>query len=262
MWKWEVTEPKGVFVIVHGAGEHHVRYKWVVERLNALNYHVIMGDLPGQGKTEGPRGHISSFDQYKGVVEKWLSKGREYGLPVILLGHSMGGLISICTLMSMKKNLFPDVVVLSSPCLGLAYPPSKSKRALSHILNVCVPQVRFPSGTNPGTRCEKMRMRDSQDPLMIKKVSVRWYRELVKAMEMAHKGVSEFPNIPLLVTQGGDDLIVDKYMVQKWFKEVPLMDKYYKEWDQLYHEVLNEPEKERVLAHIMGFVTIQLTMLK
>ncbi|MDG5787760.1 alpha/beta hydrolase [Evansella sp. AB-P1] len=261
MWKWEAEEPKGVFVIIHGAGEYHVRYEWVVNQLHSLGYHVIIGDLPGQGKTEGPRGHVNSFNDYKEVLEKWLSEGKKYNLPVVLLGHSMGGLISIYTLQSLKEVELPDVVILSSPCLGLTNPPKKSKKIAARVLNVVHPSFRFPSGLAPGsgTRDERMRQRDLNDSLLIKRVSVRWYSELEKAMDISHRQVDSFPNVPLLVMQGGNDLIVDKEKVISWFNRLPIHNKYYKEWDGLYHEVLNEPERNKVLAHLLGFVTIQLS---
>ncbi|MBU9721044.1 MULTISPECIES: alpha/beta fold hydrolase [Bacillaceae] len=259
MWKREVQLAKGVFVIVHGAGEYHVRYNWVVDQLNKLNFHVIIGDLPGQGTTEGPRGHVDRFQQYIEVVSGWLKEAKKYQLPVYLLAHSMGGLISIHTLMALTKNDLPNVVVLSSPCLGLKNDPPFYKRTLSHVLDVISPGFRFPSGLEPGsgTRDEWMRKRDLGDNKLIKHVSVRWYKELVRAMNKAHEQKASFPDIPLLVTQAGNDLIVKKEMAKSWFDGLNITNKYYKEWPNLYHEVLNEPEKAEVLAHLIGFISIQ-----
>ncbi|WP_096189817.1 alpha/beta fold hydrolase [Evansella halocellulosilytica] len=261
MWKWEVTEAKGVFVIVHGAGEYHVRYHWVIEQLTELGYNVIMGDLPGQGTTDGPRGHVNRFSDYVTVVKGWLREARKYKLPVTLLGHSMGGLISIHTLMNLSKNELPNVAVLSSPCLGLVNNPTFSKKTASYLLNYVAPKIRFPSGLEPGsgTRDEWMRQRDFTDDLLIKRVSVRWYRELANAIRTAQDKHGQFPAIPLLVTQGGDDRIVNKNEVKRWFDTLTLTDKYYKEWDSFYHEVLNDPGKEKVLAHLIGFVTLHET---
>nr|WP_307190071.1 alpha/beta fold hydrolase [Geomicrobium sp. JCM 19038] len=53
---WEAEQAIGVFVIVHGAGEHYGRYTWLIERLNREHFHVIAGDLPGFGRTRGKRG--------------------------------------------------------------------------------------------------------------------------------------------------------------------------------------------------------------
>ncbi|UJW58708.1 alpha/beta hydrolase [Bacillus sp. A116_S68] len=262
MWRWEATskEAKGVFVVVHGAGEYHVRYKWITERLNEFGFHVILGDLPGQGTTEGRKGHVKSFNDYIKAVSGWLNEAKKYGLPVILLGHSMGGLISTRTLMEMREEKLPQMVILSSPCFGLFNKTPINKKILSLALNRVTPGLRFPSGleTGSGTRDPLMRERDATDHLLIKKVSVRWYRELDKAMKIAHDNTERFPELPLLVMQGGDDRIVDKFKVKEWFNQVDLKDKYYKEWEGLYHEVLNEPEKNHVLAHMLGFVTMNL----
>src|SRR5690625_4840620 len=123
MWTWEVSEPRGVIVIVHGAGEHHGRYKWLAEKWNEHGFEVIMGDLPGQGKSRGKRGHIQSFSQYIDVVGEWIEAARKRNLPILLLGHSMGGLIIIRLLM--ERAIVVHGVILSSPCLGLSQPPPK-----------------------------------------------------------------------------------------------------------------------------------------
>ncbi|UTR11464.1 alpha/beta hydrolase [Evansella sp. LMS18] len=261
MWKYEAKDAKAVFVIVHGAGEYHVRYNWVVEQLTKLQYHVVLGDLPGQGTTTGPSGHINSFNDYIVNVAKWLSEAKQYELPVILLAHSMGGLISIHTLMKMNEKDLPDAVILSSPCLGLANDPPVSKKLMASILNIAAPRFRFPSGLAPGsgTRSEEMRKRDVADPLLVKKVSARWYTELVKAMKQAQERTDAFPDIPVLVSQGGTDLIVNKERGRAWFDKLPVSNKYYREWEGLYHEVLNEPEQDRVFAHMLGFVTLNIS---
>ncbi len=91
MHKWEAVNPKGVIVMVHGAAEHHGRYRWLIEMWRSVGMHVIMGDLPGQGLTTRRRGHILSFDEYVYEVEEWVREAQKYDLPIFLLGHSMGG---------------------------------------------------------------------------------------------------------------------------------------------------------------------------
>ncbi|QKS72128.1 lysophospholipase [Paenalkalicoccus suaedae] len=262
MFRFETTDkkPKGVFVVVHGAGEYHARYRFVVEKLNEFGYHVIMGDLPGQGTTQGPRGHITSFQQYIDTIRLWLSEARQFKLPVVLLGHSMGGLASTRTLMQLSEKELPDAVVLSSPCFGLYNKTPLNKRALVKILNKVAPGTLFPTNleAGSGTRDKWMNDRDASDELMIKKVSVRWYRELTSSINYVHENTELFPEVPLYIMQGGTDKIVDKYSVKDWFNQVDVLDKHYKEWPNLYHEVLNEPERHLVFAHMMGFVTTQL----
>ncbi|TMW71800.1 alpha/beta fold hydrolase [Alteribacter natronophilus] len=266
MWIRETSEkePKGVFVIVHGAGEYHVRYEWVVQQLNRSGYHVIIGDLPGQGTTTGRRGHVSEFPEYFRQVRPWLREARGYGLPVIQLGHSMGGLISLLVQNEIKPSLRPDILVLSSPCLGLANTPPIYKRAISRVLNQVWPTLSLPSGLEPGsgTRDEKMRARDRADASLVKKVSVRYYRELTASIRRAHEEASLFPDLPLFVMQGGDDRIVDKEEVKRWFNALDITDKAYREWPGYFHEVLNDPGKEEVLLQMLAFVTARLHMVK
>ncbi|MCM3718015.1 alpha/beta hydrolase [Fictibacillus phosphorivorans] len=255
MWTWRTDqEAKGTVVVVHGANEHHGRYDWVIKKLNEVGFHCVSGDLPGQGTTTRRRGHIDTFDEYIFTIENWYLEAEKLGLPVYLLGHSMGGLAVIRTLM--EKRLPVCAVVLSSPCLGLAYYPSKGKELLSLLLNKIAPGVRFPANLPEGgvTRNEEIRVRDKEDKLIVKKVSVRWYRELKASIKYAFEQYSSLPNIPLLLLQAGDDLIVDKIAVKRWFNGISLEEKWYKEFPSLYHEVLNEPERENVFEYVKSFL--------
>jgi len=261
MWKWEADCAKGVVVIVHGAAEHHGRYRWLMEMFRLSGFHVVMGDLPGQGTTtRRKRGHIQSFDEYINEVADWVAAAKEFQLPIFLLGHSMGGLVVIRTLQ--EKRLPVDGVILSSPCLGLVTYPSKGLDLLSKVLNYVAPSMLFDSrlSVEVATRNEEVREMDKNDSLYVTKVSVRWYRELVKAMQLAYRNISKFPDIPLLLMQGGDDKIVDKAVVKEWFDQLPISEKVYKEWNKLYHEIFNEPERDHVFLYAKTFLDTQLQL--
>ncbi|MDQ0231155.1 alpha/beta hydrolase [Metabacillus malikii] len=249
MWKWktDADDPKGVIIIVHGAAEYHGRYKWLVEMWKLAGYHVVMGDLPGQGTTTRRRGHIQSFDEYIIELNEWIDEAASYHLPIFLLGHSMGGLVVIRALQEEKhKNI--QAVLLSSPCLGTLYKPNKALNLASIGLNKLAPSFKVESNLSieMATRNKEVQDADQNDSLYVTKVSVRWYRELLKAIEEAHKKVDSFQEVPLLVMQGGDDKIVDKASVKEWFNKVDLLEKSYKEWVGLYHEIFSEPEREDV----------------
>jgi lysophospholipase len=254
MYHWKVTNPKAVVVIVHGAGEHHGRYEWLIKQLNEHHFYVIAGDLPGQGVNYKKQGHIDSFNEYIETIDSWVKEALELNIPVFIFGHSMGGLAVIRTMI--EKQLPVQKVVLSSPCLDLMNYPATPKEVLSKVLNVITPSLRVPSGLpkGSGTRNEVMRKRDAHDPLLVKKVSVRWYHQLVKAMDLAHKKVNQFPDVPLLVMQSGKDLIVNAKSVKQWFDSLTIPNKTYKEWTDLYHEVLHEPEREEVFRYMHSFL--------
>lgn len=263
MWKWETEgDAKGVIVIIHGAMEHHGRYKWVTQMWLSTGYHVVMGDLPGQGMTtRAYRGHIDSFDEYLDEVKSWIEEAYEYSLPVFLLGHSMGGLISIRLLQEEEWDIAG--VILSSPCLGLVTKPPKFLTTISHGLNIVMPQFRVDSGLTPemATRSAEIRESDRNDTLYITKVSIRWYRELAQAMKDAFEEIPEFQDVPLLVMQGGDDRIVNKKAVREWFNYNLASEKQYKEWPKLYHEIFNEPERDDVFQYALSFVENRLKIL-
>lgn len=260
MWKWEAEgEAKAVIVMVHGAMEHHRRYGWLIEMWRTSGFHIIMGDLPGQGMTtRSRRGHIDSFDEYLIEVKDWVQAAYAYDLPVFLLGHSMGGLIAIRLLQEEKMNLAG--VILSSPCLGLVQTPSHFLNALSLGLNVIYPTLRMNSGltVEMATRNEDVREADMNDTLYVTKVSIRWYRELVAAMKAAFDDMGKIQDVPMLVMQGGDDKIVNKNVVREWFNGAPLSEKRFKEWQKCYHEIFNEPEREEVFEYAKDFVISQL----
>ncbi len=263
MWRWEAENAKGVIVMVHGASEHHGRYKWLIEMWRSEGYHVLMGDLPGQGTTSRRhRGHIDHFDQYIKVVEDWYNEALTYQLPIILLGHSMGGLVVIRCLQ--EKHFEVKCVILSSPCLGVCVDtaPSPLLDAASKILNVLIPTFRMNTNLTPSmaTRNKDVIELDSNDSLYVTKVSIRWYRELILATKLALYNINKFPDIPLLFMQGGDDQIVNKFDGEKWFDLVESTDKTYKEWHGLYHEIFNEPERESVFEYTKRFVETQLAI--
>jgi lysophospholipase len=261
MWKWEADNAKGTIVIVHGAAEHHGRYKWLIEMWRSSGYHVVMGDLPGQGTTtRRKRGHIESFDEYINEVADWVEAAKAFHLPIFLLGHSLGGLVVIRTLQ--EKRLSVKGVILSSPCLGLVTYPSKPLDLLSKLLNYIMPSMLFDSGLSVemATRNKEIHEMDKNDSLYVTKVSVRWYRELIHAIHLANRNIRKFPDIPLLLMQSGDDKIVDKVAVKEWFDQLPISEKVYKEWNKLYHEIFNEPERDQVFLYAKAFFDTQVQL--
>ncbi|PLT29252.1 alpha/beta hydrolase [Peribacillus deserti] len=263
MHTWEAAHSaRGVIVMVHGALEHHGRYRWLIEMWRGAGYHVIMGDLPGQGMTtRSRRGHIDSFDEYLTSIKEWVQAGYAYQLPVFLLGHSMGGLAVIRLLQQEKLNVAG--IILSSPCLGLVHYPSKFLNALSVVLNGILPTLRMDPGltVQMATRNAEVLETDVNDSLYVTKVSVRWYRELIGSVKEAFDEIPDLQDIPILLMQGGDDRIVDKKAVKEWFNYILSSEKQYKEWPNLYHEIFNEPERETVFEYARGFVENRLRLL-
>lgn len=258
MKKWNSEHAIGVVIIIHGAGEHHGRYRWVIDKFNKERLHVVAGDLPGQGQTRGKRGHIDSFDQYIDTIYNWYKEAAEYDLPVFLYGHSMGGLIAIRSMM--EKHMPMKGVILSSPCLGLYEYPGKMKEWATKLLHRVTPTWGGESGirTEYVTRSPEIREAYRNDELRVTKVSYRWYQELIKAMRISLMEAERFPDVPLFTMVSGDDYVVDKYAAHRWFNQLTTSDRSLKEWKGLYHELLNEPERDLVFRYVMRFIHTRL----
>ncbi|MBO9130908.1 alpha/beta hydrolase [Bacillus sp. 165] len=258
MWKWEAEQAKAVLVIVHGAMEHHGRYLSLIDMWTANGFHVVMGDLPAHGTSSRKRGHINSFDEYIQAAEEWVTEAKQYNLPLFLLGHSMGGLIIIRALQ--ESSFKAEGVILSCPCLGVCVPLPAPLRAASKILNVIAPTLQFNSNLTAEMATRNREVRDSMenDSLYLRKVSVRWYSELIKAVKIAHEKVATFPDIPLLIMQACEDRLVDKVRVREWFDKLPTGDKAYKEWDKCYHDLFDEYEKDKVFSFAKHYVEAHL----
>ncbi|NGQ93651.1 alpha/beta hydrolase [Brevibacillus sp. SYP-B805] len=254
---WHSSAGIGAVVIVHGTGEHHGRYEHVARFLNDRGFHVWAGDLPGWGRSAGLKGHIESFDDYLPPVAAWIAAARRElpeGSPVFLLGHSMGGLVAVRFVQRFQGEGL-DGLVLSSPCLRLKMAVPRWKTELAVLLDRLWPRLQMANGIAPEmvTRDAMMQERYGADPYVYRKVSVRWYNGLMKAMEQAWQEMQNI-RIPLLVLQAGDDQLIDPAGVARFVEELSLPDKTYIEYPGLYHEVFNEPERERVLADLAAWL--------
>lgn len=258
MEKLESARDRATIILVHGAFEHMGRYKELVERFRRDGFSVIYGDLPGQGLSDGKKGHIRSFGDYVETIQSWYEQA-DPEKAVFLLGHSMGGLAAIRFMEEKQPELAG--VVLSSPAVSIRNKAARPLEALSYLLNVFAPSLRMKAGQNPEnvTRNQIKVEEFRQDPLVIDKVSVRWYREFQKAGNRAFQQAGRFPDVPLLVMQAAEDLLVEPGRTKEWFNLVDTSEKSYKLWPGLYHEIFNEPENDQVYQYTRSFLNQHIT---
>ncbi|RXT05826.1 alpha/beta hydrolase [Ammoniphilus sp. CFH 90114] len=238
----------GSVLLVHGSGEHVGAYKWAVDQWNQAGLDVWGGDLPGHGQSPGKRGHIHQFDDYIDAVDTWYEafRRKSHHLPFIF-GHSLGGLV-VSRFMEVKKREASGVI-LSSPCFALKVRVPAWKEWIAKSLNVFYPSLVLPSEvtTEAVTRNIETRRIIENDPLRVKGVSVRWYRELQVHMQRNWEEKVLFPDVPIAIHQAGQDLIIDSSAPKKWIDNVQLTDKEFTLWPGLYHELLSEPERQEVM---------------
>ncbi|TDM07686.1 alpha/beta fold hydrolase [Macrococcus lamae] len=256
MWKWETEKTaKGVVVIIHNMLEHHGRYAWLITQLRRNGYHVVMGDLPGQGQTSRVnKGHIESFSVYRETVLEWIEVAEEYRLPVFVIGVGLGGLIAVNLLERVSLNL--EGLILLSPLFGFQNTLSTRKNIFASSFGGTSKDAKFDMNIdmNQLTRSEEAIKDAASDSLMISKVSFNWYRSIMETMKETMENINSIHNIPLLLMYAGQDHLADIEQTQLFKKEFQTDEMYVKCWKGLYHELHQEPEKENILRYIESFM--------
>jgi lysophospholipase len=144
-------------------------------------------------------------------------------------------------------------VVLSSPFLAI-HPDSQPSAALSicaRVLSAITPSLLLAKPLNPGLLSRDPGVGEAYvaDPLVSRKISARWFTEVLAAHADTQSRAAEL-GVPALVMQSGDDRLVDPATTRAWAAAAPADLVEFVEWDGLYHEMFNEPEKEQVFDRV------------
>lgn len=141
---WENPEATGTIIIHPGQGEHSECYNRVVEAVKDHRWSVWCLDARGHGRSDGKRGYAANFEDYvrdyKIFLRKVLADSRVTGKPVVLLSHSMGGLIQLKTLID-EPDVKVTAQVCSAPLLGLALPVPPWKSNAAQLMNRIYPKI-------------------------------------------------------------------------------------------------------------------------
>ncbi len=249
-------KPKAVILIVHGMGEHGGRYGHVVDYLGTMGFECFVPDLRGFGKSGGKRGSIRAFsDLMKDLSALHAIAERETkDVPVFLLGHSFGGLIASSYAAQTKKKLAG--VILTSPIFGIKIPVQPWRHALGVIASCLAPDYSQPTRVEAGmlTHDTMILKEYARDTLIYHRISARLYLELVRAIAKK-KEIAASIRSPLLLLQSGRDVVVDASAARDFFAALRVADKELETYDELYHEILNETDRARVLSRIGVWVS-------
>lgn len=252
---WIPDDSIAVVLLVHGYAEHSGRYAHVAARLNKAGYAAYAVDHQGHGRSEGVRGSVGSM---AGVVAdldavRDLAQAAHPGLPVFLLGHSMGGLIALDYLVTKGQDSVAGLV-LSGPAID----PGDGNRvqfALARFLSRLAPNAPLADlGNENVSRDPAVVARYRADPLnYLGKIRARTGAEGLAAVQRVSQALGTI-TLPLLVLHGGDDKLASPDGSRLVHDGVASSDKTLKIYDGLYHEIFNEPEKEVVLSDVVTWL--------
>lgn len=239
-------------LLVHGIGEHSGRYEHVGATFAAAGIDVVSFDQRGFGETAGPRGHVESFSDFLDDVEPLLAERRALNVPVILMGHSLGGLVATSYLISDRPQ--PDLAVLSAPALGAELPAWQRK--LAPFLGKVAAKLKIPADFDGSilSRDEAVQTAYETDPLRVPWSTARLGRETLAAMTAADRSLDRL-RVPTYVLHGSEDGLVPP-SASEVLEALPAVTR--REWEGLRHECLNEPEKADVMAEIIAWIDVRL----
>ena len=253
--RWQPDgEAKAVLAVTHGFGEHSGRYGNVVDWFAPKGYAVYGFDHRGHGRSPGPRGYINSFAEFRGDVKAFLEfiHEQEPNRPVVLLGHSMGGLVALEYVLHHPEGLVG--VIASGPLLAQAG-ISPLLVWLSKVLSSILPRFSLATGldTTALSRDAVVVEAYENDPLVHGLGTPRLATELTKAFEWAQAHAADM-SIPCLIVHGSTDRLVPPEGSRVFYENMTFGDKERRVYEGYFHEVFNDVGKEQVLADVEAWV--------
>lgn len=248
------AQPKGLVLISHGYGGHSGQYQHVVSALANQGYAVYAYDHRGHGRSETERGHA---DDFKVLITDFGSvvshiKNDYPGLKLFTLGHSMGGLISFLYGISRQDQVSGQI--FAAPALAMPWgtawiPPLFFKLAGHYLGKVKI----YPIIRRRSCRSRKFREDAEQDPLTLKYATVSFFAQFLQhGIRLGQTQASEY-RLPSLFLLGSEDRIIPYKPALKIIEHTHSRARI-KTYPGLYHELLQEPEKDQVLWDILTWL--------
>jgi acylglycerol lipase len=250
-------EPRAIVAIVPGFNSHSGYFTWVGEQLAANGLSAYAVDLRGRGKSEGERFYIESLSEYLSDVDLMVqtAKSRQPGLPVFLLGHSAGGVISCVYTLEHQAELAGLI------CESFAFQVPASDIALAAFKGL--------SYLAPHAHIFKLKNEDfSRDPAVIDAMNtdpliadetqpLQTVAQLVRADERIRR---EFPliTLPVFILHGTADNATKFSGSQFFFDTAGSEDKSLKLYEGHFHDLLNDVDKEQVMKDVTDWIDARL----
>ncbi|HEV2620813.1 MAG TPA: alpha/beta hydrolase [Frateuria sp.] len=253
---WPREDASAGVLFVHGLGEHAGRYGRLAGWFNARGYTVRGYDQRGHGRSPGRRGALDRpLELVEDLVEVYARFARELGTPPLLLGHSMGALVALHTVID--GGVAPPAMVLSSPALRTWAPAWE--QALARQLSGWLPNLPLRSGLPFEALSHDAAVVASyrDDPLRSGSITPRLAHFIFAG---GRHCIAEAPrlSVPTLLLVAGADRLVDAGGSRAFAAAAPASVLTTHLFDTLFHELFNEAEPARgeVLALLARWLKV------
>lgn len=258
-WPAPRTARRGTVLMVHGLGEHMARYAHVARHLNHLGFAARGYDHYGHGCSSGPRGGLNHDKRLLMDLADLVDATRMRmapGEPLVLLGHSLGGLVAADFVAQALRPV--DGLVLSSPALDAGL--SSVQKLLLAVLPRVAPNLQVANGLEVAAL--------SHDPAVVAayqadaqchdRVSGRLARYLATAGPATLKAAPQW-TVPTLLMWAGADRLVNPAGSAAFAATVPQAVVQSQCFEGLYHEIFNELHAAPVFERLTQWLNLKFT---
>jgi len=245
--RWEpLGRPQRIVQIIHGYAEHGGRYEHVAAALAATGAVVYADDHIGHGRSDGERALITDFDHvvddlhYLSVI----ARGEYPGIPLVLVGHSMGGLLA-----GLTAERWPSEVSGVAFCGSVLGDWAWLRDVLQQSQ---IPEVPFDPMSI--SRDPAVGAAYAADPLVYHGQYKRGLLEAeAKALDRFQDGIAQLV-MPILFLHGTEDPFVPFQRSLEAVEEMPAVDKTIHILEGARHEVLNESNRDQIIRYLTDWV--------
>ena len=232
-------------LVVHGLGEHAGRYDRLARRLNCWGFAVRGYDQYGHGESGGPRGALSRdnrlLDDLADLVET--TRNRAPDVPLVLLGHSLGGLVAASFVA--RTAMAVDALVLSSPALAVRLSPLQ--KLMMSVVPRLAPNLSVGNGLAPDYLSHDPAVVAAYraDPRVHDRISGRLARFIAEEGMLVRARAGGW-RVPTLLMYAGEDHLVDATGSRIFASSAPAHVVTSRCFSGMYHEIFNEADPEPV----------------
>ena len=254
-WRaWDVESEAPVVAVVHGHGEHGGRYSRLARALAPHGHSTYAFDLRGMGESAGQRGHVGRWQEWVEDVAAFaaFAQDRAAGREVVPLGHSMGGVLLVSSLLAGAVG--PRRFVVSNPAFETTVAVPSWKIGLGRLTSRLAPRLAMGTGLDPAqiSRDPEQVAAYREDPLVHDRMTSRFFTEWRAASEEALRRAAEVTQ-PFLLILGEADPITDIRAARR-FAERTRAEHQVKVYEGRYHEPFNDVGSEEVFTDLAGWL--------
>jgi alpha-beta hydrolase superfamily lysophospholipase len=254
---WMPEKTDASILIVHGLGEHSSRYAHLAKKLVESNIAVFTFDGRGHGKSSLPKptAYISDYEDYLKDIDALFGKVKDYvpNVPTFIFGHSMGG--GLVAAYALKYKPKTDGVILSAAALKPSENVSKLLIAASSIVSKIAPKLKVLKLDSNMISHDPVEVKKyNDDPLVYSEaIPARTGYELLRMIKEIESKSNEF-EYPVLTLHGTGDELTNPKGTEEFFRNIASKDKTFHRYPDLYHELINEIEKEAIMEDILKWI--------